>query len=641
MAVCALAVALVACSGTPAPGAGTLALEPAALAFRGTSSHTVDVVADGAWSAEASSPWLRVTPSSGVGNATITITVDRTGLAPDHYAGTVLFRGAVAREALAVSMRFPTLSGTLTTVAGQITAQSAPSTASAASAAVDPFAFEHRAGELLVTLDPYVVAIESMGDDAPQRLDIERAVAELVPAALLRSAHALARAYGLERVRAISAESTTFVMGGPDARGALERLRRDGRTLDVHPNYIARTQRVPNDPLYAGQSWHYGMIGLPNAWDLLVGSHEVTVAVIDSAVNVGHVDLANRIVDGYDFRTSTRAITTVPDLHGTHVAGTVGARGNDGVGVTGVNWDARIMPLNVFAPNGDATFDDIIRAIYFAAGACVQTSSGAIACSGAPPVDVVNLSLGIINTNCFAMPKFIALEEATAFALGRGSTLVAAAGNDGCNVVSLPAAIGDVLAVGALTISTTRASYSNTGPELFLAAPGGSATGFVSSLAAASTEYALLAGTSMASPHVAGVVALMRAANPDLTPGEIWMMLAATAQDLGLPGRDSVFGYGLLRADSAVAAARAGLTAPASSMLVRLRSGGTVVASTRARADGSFALEGVPSGNYTLEAGNDRRLDGSLGDPGEFYGSASVTVTYSGDLQRTLTMSAR
>jgi subtilisin family serine protease len=453
-----LATSLVACGGAPTGGstsdAPLLALEPRALAFLGTSSHTIDVTANGAWTATSAQPWLTIDPSSGSGNATVTVTVNRMGLTPDHYAGTVLFEGTVSsHQAATIYMRFPTVSGTLSNVAGDLTTDAATLQAQEAP---DPFAFPHREGELVVTLDPYVVAVEAVRDAGEGTVPAV-AAAVVPPEAMLRSAQALARAYGLERVQAIAEELHAFVMSGPNARGALQRLQRDGRVLDVHPNYLVSMHRVPNDPHYGTQAWHYSMVGLPTAWDLAIGSHEVVAAVIDSAIKVDHPDLDGRIVGGYDFRTNTRAIQTPAHWHGTHVAGTIGAHGNNGIGVSGVAWDVRIMPLNVFGTDGSASLDDVVRAIVFAAGSCATNSAGALVCPDAAPADVINLSLGIPNPDCLAVPRVRVLEDSVSLAIDNGVSVVAAAGNDGCSVMTSPANIAGVLAVGALAASGARA----------------------------------------------------------------------------------------------------------------------------------------------------------------------------------------
>ena len=135
----------------------------------------------------------------------------------------------------------------------------------------------------------------------------------------------------------------------------------------------------------------------------------------------------------------------------------------------------------------------------------------------------------------------------------------------------------------------------------------------------------------MASPHVAGVVSLMLAANRGLTPWLVKSLLADTATELGPAGWDPDFGFGLVHAGRAVEAARASLTAHHSDFTVRIR-GADLVAETRADPAGNFLFENIPAGSYTIEAGTDLNRNGVLGEPGEFFGSRELTLSYTGDV---------
>ncbi|RTG96945.1 S8 family serine peptidase [Thermus scotoductus] len=223
-----------------------------------------------------------------------------------------------------------------------------------------------------------------------------------------------------------------------------------------------------------------------------------------------------------------------------------------------------------------------------------------------------------------------------ALAAGDGVTMVAAAGNENCPFAFYPAAEPTAIAVAATGPENVKAPYSNYGSEIWVAAPGGDLANYGTSGGVLSTVpgggYAYYQGTSMASPHVAGVVALMLAANPDLTPSQIRLILRGTASDLGAAGWDPYYGYGLVNAEAAVRVARDLLSARFSEFWVRLRQGSTVVAEVQADQGGNFTLENVSAGSYTLEAGNDRDGDGVLGEPGEFYGSSTINVAYTGDL---------
>ncbi|WP_051304277.1 S8 family serine peptidase [Calidithermus chliarophilus] len=621
---------LAACSGGgggSGDGGGATTIEASSehLSFPGTSSAALSVAADGSWTAQSDQGWLRVSPASGSGDATVTLTVDRSGLTPGHYAGTVLFKGGSAREAVTVYMRFPGVAGNITGPAGQVR----PGSLGARPPAPEPGTYVP--GEVLVALEPGMVAAEQ-----GVALQSARSLPRVSLRAMRETASGLAADHGLSLAEALSPELPVFKLstGGKAVGEVLEALRRDGRVRAAEPNYLHRKLAAPNDPSYPSQ-WHYGKVRLPQAWDLTRGSGDVVVAVIDGAVDTGHPDLAANLVPGYDFVANTPSITTPADAHGTHVAGTVAAVTDNARGVAGAGWGTKVMPLNVFPTGGGATDMDVNRAILFAAGFCVYNRSSALVCPQAK-ARVINLSLGPSNPSCVSIPSSEARKDAIASALGNGVVIVAAAGNDDCNVINGPAGEPGVIALSATGPADVITPYSDYGPKVWVAAPGGDQAGYGAAGGVYSTlpgnAYGYLQGTSMASPHVAGVAALVLAANPDLTPTQVRYLLASTASDLGAAGWDQYYGYGLVNAEAAVKAARDLLSAYFSDFRVRLRQGNTLVAEGRADRGGNFALENVPAGRYTLEAGNDRDHDGVLGEPGEFYGSTAVDLDYGGDV---------
>jgi serine protease len=341
------------------------------------------------------------------------------------------------------------------------------------------------------------------------------------------------------------------------------------------PNFIRSPQFVPNDPLYAYQ-WHYPLINLPQAWDVSTGSGAI-VAVLDTGVWLSHPDLQGQFVAGYDFVSDPvnagdgDGIDPDPtdpgdaaspgggSFHGTHVTGTVAAATHNTEGVAGVAFGARIMPVRVMGRDGGTDYD-IDQGVRFAAR--LPNDSGAL-----PPrrTDVINLSLG--------GPDFSsAFEAGLQQARAAGVVIVAAAGNQASCRPLYPASYPGVLSVSAVGITKAPASYSNFGPFIKVAAPGGdlstditgngSAAGVLSTVAAnvggsLQAGYAFYMGTSMATAHMSGVVALMRSANPALTPLDIDNLLVSGAmtEDLGQPGRDNHYGYGLINAYRAVVAA--------------------------------------------------------------------------------------
>ncbi|HEB51887.1 MAG TPA: peptidase S8 [bacterium] len=319
------------------------------------------------------------------------------------------------------------------------------------------------------------------------------------------------------------------------------------------PNYLLRAFVEPNDTHYDKQ-WHYPQINLPQAWDVTQGSQGVIVAVLDTGIVSAHPDFQGRLVGGYDMISNPQTARDgdgrdpnpedVGDLitpqgssfHGTHVAGTIGANGNDGQGVAGVDWNCRLMPVRCLGQGG-GTIDDIANAILFAAG--LPNASGVV-----PPqrADIINMSLGGPGLNPV-------LEQACDQAAAAGALLVAAAGNDNSDQPNSPAAFDSVLSVGAVDLVGQRAPYSNYSSTIDIWAPGGDMSqdrngdgfpdGVLSTMADDQGQlfYKFENGTSMASPHVAGVAALVKAANPSLTAQQLRQVLIGSAggANLGLP----------------------------------------------------------------------------------------------------------
>lgn len=325
------------------------------------------------------------------------------------------------------------------------------------------------------------------------------------------------------------------------------------------PNQRLELQRVPNDPGFA-QQWHYPLIQLPQAWDLTTGGErDVIVAVPDTGVFLNHEDLRGQLVPGYDFIDGVPggddpgdgAFLGDSSWHGTHVAGTVAARTNNALGVAGVAWGARIMPLRVLGPGGGTEYE-LIQGLRFALG--LPNDSRTVP---ARPADVINISLGGPSTSPF-------LTEVVQAARDAGVILVAAAGNQATNRPLFPAALDGVLSVAAVGPDRRPASYSNFGPTIALSAPGGdqllgTTAGVLSTLVQVvggerRSRYGFLDGTSMASPHVAGTMALMKSLYPALDYDTVLALLASglITEDLGPPGFDERHGWGLIDALQAV-----------------------------------------------------------------------------------------
>ena len=282
------------------------------------------------------------------------------------------------------------------------------------------------------------------------------------------------------------------------------------------------------DPLRSVQ-WALDQLGF-DAARTAVNPSTVTVAVVDSGVEGSHEDLAGVVLPGWDAIAERAGGNTDPYGHGTHVAGIVAAVAGNGLGGNGAAAGVRILPVRVLESDGTGWSSSIADGIRWAA------DHGA---------DVINLSLGGTSPSA-------AYRAAIDYAVNvRGVVVVAAAGNEyeSGNPVEYPAADPDAIAVGASTSTGGRASFSNTGAYVDLAAPG---TSIMSPCPAGrvvcsgGSGYSRMSGTSMAAPFVAAAAALLRAARPNATVGQIRDWLSLTATDAGAPGRDDEFGAGIL-----------------------------------------------------------------------------------------------
>lgn len=302
------------------------------------------------------------------------------------------------------------------------------------------------------------------------------------------------------------------------------------------PPAVSATGYQPNDPGWA-QQWAPRRIKTHEAWDLTTGSAQVVVAVVDSGIDLTHPEFAGRLLPGFDY-VQWDSQPQDEYGHGTHAAGIIAASGDNGAGVAGVGWHVKILPLRVLDRDGSGTASNVASAISNA------TNQHA---------DVINLSLALSGPNETVL-------NAILFARGNGVVVVAAAGNDtqpgqAPAPVSYPARYAEVIAVAASTHWEDWATYSNGGPEVDVAAPGGELSDQILSTGL-SGGTALLYGTSMAAAYVSGVVALLRSQTPDLTQGEIEQTLRATADKIGSypysGGRNDRLGYGRVQAAAAV-----------------------------------------------------------------------------------------
>ncbi len=383
-----------------------------------------------------------------------------------------------------------------------------------------------------------------------------------------------------------------------EAQNLARILKKDPSIVFAEPDIRMVRVSTPNDPYFYNQ-WNYKSpyapdyepagINLPRAWDLTYGQTAAVVAVLDTGI-VAHTDLANRWLSGYDFISDVHSANdgdgrdsnpadpgdwitpeesntpgnpfyecTVEDSswHGTHIAGILSAVSDNGIGVAGIGASLQILPVRVLGKCGGYA-SDVIDGMRWAAGLAV---TGAPA--NAAPARVLNLSLGGDGACGYFMQ--LAVNEI----LAAGGVIVAAAGNNNGDVsLYTPANCEGVLSVAALDRSGGRASYSNYGTGIKIAAPGGSGSdGIVSTFNAGKTSpvpspngdtYARYSGTSMSTPHAAGVASLILTLNPSFTPDQIQARLQSSARAFpagtGSDCTTSTCGAGIVDAAAAVAA---------------------------------------------------------------------------------------
>ncbi len=297
---------------------------------------------------------------------------------------------------------------------------------------------------------------------------------------------------------------------------------------------------IPNDPNFnlqyglrntgqsiSGQSGQPGAdISITDAWSQTTGSPNVTVAVLDSGVNA-HEEFIDRMVPGWNVPDQNSNVTDQCSSHGTHVSGIIGAAGDNGVGVAGIAWGVKIMPVVVLS--GCSGFEsDCALGIQWA------TDNGA---------DVINYSLQYsTGTQVF--------QDAAAYAQAQGVIQVAASGNTTTpDDVQAPARFSEVMSVASVDNTDTRVFNSSQGPEVDFAAAGWQVYSTIGT-----SQYGFQNGTSMASPHVAGIVCLLRSLVPDISQEEVFNVLVDTAEDISSPGFDVLTGYGRPNAWAAIQA---------------------------------------------------------------------------------------
>ncbi len=294
---------------------------------------------------------------------------------------------------------------------------------------------------------------------------------------------------------------------------------------DAYPDAVAQADLAVNDPL-VGQQWGLAKIQAPTAWDTTQGAG-VKVAVLDCGIRTSHPDLSGKVVLERNFTASATADDRCN--HGTHVAGTIAAATNNGVGVASVAPGAQLLNGKVLDDSGSGYFSDVDTAIRWAA------DNGA---------RVINMSLG----GALRCPT--GTQAAANYAWSKGVVLVAAAGNSGARGAQAPANCQNVIGVAATNSSDTKASWSNYGPEVDVAAPGVSILSTVNPDLNNGSQYASFSGTSMATPHTAGVAALIWSSSYGASAAAVRDRLFQTADPVS--GTGSLWTYGRINAAKAV-----------------------------------------------------------------------------------------
>jgi thermitase len=353
----------------------------------------------------------------------------------------------------------------------------------------------------------------------------------------------------------------------------------NARVAYAEPDFVAEALGTPDDPGF-GQEWGLTKIEAPQAWDVTTGSPTINIAILDTGVDVDHPDLAGKIISNVNFGDSA----TTDDVygHGTHVAGIAAAITNNGVGVAGLGYTCTIMNVKVLGDTGAGAYSWIASGIIWA------VDNGA---------KVINLSLGGSSAST-------TLEDAINYAWSKGVVVVAAAGNNGDTTPFYPAYYTNCMAVAATDVNDARASWSNYGDWVDVAAPGVS---IYSTLKYDS--YGYKSGTSMASPYVAGLAALVFTTVSDANGDgrlndEVRSQIQATCDNIGISGIGSgrINAYRAVQTSAATGVSMGIVTNSGDGMPIAGAMVSDGVRTSLTDASGQYIITGVPEGTYMLTA---------------------------------------
>lgn len=348
---------------------------------------------------------------------------------------------------------------------------------------------------------------------------------------------------GLRVIDSFEIDTPVYLVKTPTNGGSalMNQLKSNPDVEFSQPNYVismaqlpsqpvkGRAMQAPNDPLFA-QQWHLNRVNALESWSVTQGNPDLIVSVVDTGVDYNHPDLAGRVIKGKDYTKESDGTDPIDGFgHGTHVAGIINAMANNGIGVAGVAPNVKVMAVKVLSKSGGGSLFSIAGGIQY------SVKNGA---------KIVNLSLG--------GPAVTDLISSAVgyWATKKGALLIAAAGNS-ANAVGTPARIDDYyMAVGASDENENLAKFSCFGKELSVVSPGTKIMATTPSYKVPLNDlgypmnYAALQGTSMATPLVAGIAALVWSKHPEFTAKQVRAQIEKSAIDLGEPGKDNRFGHG-------------------------------------------------------------------------------------------------
>ena len=348
-----------------------------------------------------------------------------------------------------------------------------------------------------------------------------------------RGRQAVLQKMGLKTIAKVN-KVDAVVVKTANAKATIAALKQDANVLYAEPNYVARAFGMPNpaprlafgtqaDDELLGQLWGMAKIDAAAAWAVTTGSRDVKVAVVDTGIDYNHPDFGDRVAKGYDFINNDDDAMD-DNEHGTHCAGSVGAGIGNG-GVVGVAPNISLLAVKVLSASGGGSYAGVASGIVYAADQGAQ---------------VISMSLGGSSSSAV-------IDDAVKHAISKGVLVVAAMGNDNSERPSYPAAAPGVMAIGSTTSADKRSSFSNYGKHISVGAPG---SDILSTIPGG--KYDTFSGTSMATPHAAGLAGLVKSRFPGYSAQQIREAIEKSADEAGDAGFDKYFGHGRINAAKAI-----------------------------------------------------------------------------------------